>query len=123
MEASAKSNLKKVSWWLFFHPVFIKDQVSLELGGKSPSLVFESADLEQGQNLYLNSSHPAYVDAAAAWGLMGGLYNSGQDCTCGSRIYVQSTVYDKFLSIMKEKVKEYHIGDGFDSKSTAGPLV
>ncbi|KIM21368.1 hypothetical protein M408DRAFT_333502 [Serendipita vermifera MAFF 305830] len=92
MEASAKSNLKKVS---------------LELGGKSPSLVFESADLEK----------------AAAWALMGATYNSGQDCTCGSRVYVQSSVYDKFLSIMKVKVEEYHIGDGFDSKSSAGPLI
>lgn len=54
---------------------------------------------------------------------MGGLYNTGQDCTCGSRIYVQSSVYDKFLNIMKEKVKEYKLGDGFDAESSAGPLV
>lgn len=61
--------------------------------------------------------------AAAAWALMGGLYNSGQDCTCGSRLYVQSTVYDRFLEIMKEKVKEYKLGDGFDPESNSGPLV
>lgn len=54
---------------------------------------------------------------------MGGLYNSGQDCTCGSRIYVQSSVYDKFLGIMKEKVTSYKLGDGFDPASSAGPLV
>ncbi|PVF93369.1 putative aldehyde dehydrogenase [Serendipita vermifera] len=92
MEAASKSNLKKIS---------------LELGGKSPSLIFESADLEQ----------------AAAWGLMGGLYNTGQDCTCGSRIYVQSTVYEKFLDIVKRKVQEYRVGDGFDEGSSAGPLI
>jgi delta 1-pyrroline-5-carboxylate dehydrogenase len=54
---------------------------------------------------------------------MGGLYNTGQDCTCGSRVYVQSSVYDKFLGIMKEKIKEYKLGDGFDTESSAGPLV
>ncbi|KAG8769831.1 aldehyde dehydrogenase (NAD(P)(+)) ald5 [Serendipita sp. 397] len=92
MEAAAKSNLKKVS---------------LELGGKSPSLVFESADLEQ----------------AASWALMGGLYNSGQDCTCGSRIYVQASIYDKFLAIMKSKIDLYKLGDGFHPDSSAGPLI
>jgi aldehyde dehydrogenase (NAD+) len=54
---------------------------------------------------------------------MGGLYNTGQDCTCGSRIYVQSTVYEKFLDIVKRKVKEYKVGDGFSEDSSAGPLV
>ena len=60
---------------------------------------------------------------AAAWSLMGGLYNSGQDCTCGGRIYVQSSVYDKFLDLVKEKVTDYRLGDAFDSTSSAGPLV
>jgi acyl-CoA reductase-like NAD-dependent aldehyde dehydrogenase len=39
--------------------------------------------------------------AAAGWALMGNLYNTGQDCTCSSRLYVQSSVYDKFLAILK----------------------
>jgi len=92
MEAAAKSNLKKVS---------------LELGGKSPHLVFESADLEQ----------------AASWAALGICYNSGQDCTAGSRVYVQETIYDKFLDLLVQKVKAQNIGDGFDEQSGGGPVI
>ncbi|KAK1236742.1 hypothetical protein PQX77_000098 [Marasmius sp. AFHP31] len=92
MEAAAKSNLKKVS---------------LELGGKSPQLIFESADLDQ----------------AASWAALGICYNTGQDCTAGSRLYVQESIYDKFLQILVDKVKATVIGDGFDEKSTGGPVV
>jgi len=92
MEAAAKSNLKKVS---------------LELGGKSPHLVFESADLEQ----------------AACWAALGICYNSGQDCTAGSRLYVQDSIYDKFLKLLVSKVKGQTIGDGFDENSSGGPVV
>lgn len=92
MEAAAKSNLKKVS---------------LELGGKSPHLVFESADLEQ----------------AANWAALGICYNSGQDCTAGSRVYVQDSVYDKFLKLLISKVKAQVIGDGFNEKSGGGPVI
>ncbi|KAI9574578.1 aldehyde dehydrogenase domain-containing protein [Boletus coccyginus] len=92
MEAAAKSNLKKVS---------------LELGGKSPHLIFESADLEQ----------------AANWACLGILYNTGQDCTAGSRLYVQEPIYDKFVALLVQKAKELVIGDGFDEKSGGGPVV
>jgi len=92
MEAAAKSNLKKVS---------------LELGGKSPHLVFESADLEQASN----------------WAALGICYNSGQDCTAGSRVYVQETIYDKFLDLLVQKVKAQTIGDGFDEQSGGGPVI
>jgi len=92
MEAAAKSNLKKVS---------------LELGGKSPHLVFESADLEQ----------------AASWAALGICYNSGQDCTAGSRVYVQETIYDKFLDLLVQRVKAQTIGDGFDEQSGGGPVI
>ncbi|KIK99245.1 hypothetical protein PAXRUDRAFT_822937 [Paxillus rubicundulus Ve08.2h10] len=92
MEAAAKSNLKKVS---------------LELGGKSPHLVFESADLDQ----------------AANWACLGILYNTGQDCTAGSRLYVQDSIYDTFVALLVAKAKELVIGDGFDEKSGGGPVV
>ncbi|EIN10716.1 NAD-aldehyde dehydrogenase [Punctularia strigosozonata HHB-11173 SS5] len=92
MEAAAKSNLKKVS---------------LELGGKSPHIVFESADLDQ----------------AANWAALGILYNTGQDCTAGSRLFVQDSIYDKFISILAAKAKELTIGDGFDEKTGGGPVV
>jgi len=83
------------------------DQISLELGGKSPHLIFESADLDQ----------------AANWVALGILYNTGQDCTAGSRVYVQETIYDKFVALLVSKAKELVVGDGFDPKTTAGPVV
>jgi len=92
MEAAARSNLKKVS---------------LELGGKSPNIVFESADLEQ----------------AATWAALGILYNTGQDCTAGSRVYVQDSVYDKFMDLLIEKVKSTPTGDGFEEAVTNGPII
>ncbi|KAI9063394.1 NAD-aldehyde dehydrogenase [Trametes sanguinea] len=92
MEAAAKSNLKKVS---------------LELGGKSPHIVFESADLDQ----------------AANWTGLGILYNTGQDCTAGSRLFVQDTIYDKFINILVEKFKQLKVTNGFDEDAGAGPVV
>ena len=83
------------------------DQVSLELGGKSPHLIFESADLEQ----------------AANWACLGILYNTGQDCTAGSRVYVQDTVYDKFIELLVTKTKQLIVGDGFKEGTTAGPVI
>ncbi|KZT58784.1 aldehyde dehydrogenase [Calocera cornea HHB12733] len=92
MEAAAKSNLKKVT---------------LELGGKSPNLVFESADLDQ----------------AANWCLLGITYNMGQDCTAGSRVYVQDTIYDTFLQLLIKKFEQVKVGDPYDEKTFNGPLV
>ncbi|KAI0771504.1 NAD-aldehyde dehydrogenase [Trametes elegans] len=92
MEAAAKSNLKKVS---------------LELGGKSPQIIFESADLDQ----------------AANWVGLGILYNTGQDCTAGSRLFVQDTIYDKFIPLLVEKFKQLKIADGFDEQAGGGPVV
>ncbi|KZP05880.1 NAD-aldehyde dehydrogenase [Athelia psychrophila] len=92
MESAARSNLKKVS---------------LELGGKSPNIVFASADIEQ----------------AANWAALGIFYNTGQDCSAGSRVYVQDTIYDEFLAVLVRKAKECLVGDGFDAKFSAGPLV
>ncbi|TBU50473.1 NAD-aldehyde dehydrogenase [Dichomitus squalens] len=92
MEAAAKSNLKKVS---------------LELGGKSPQIVFESADLDQ----------------AANWVALGILYNTGQDCTAGSRLFVQDTIYERFIEIVVQKFKQLKIGNGFDESSGGGPVV
>jgi aldehyde dehydrogenase (NAD+) len=54
---------------------------------------------------------------------MGIMFNSGQDCTAGSRLYVQETVYDTFMSILVSKAKQHVVGDGFDEKSAGGPIV
>ncbi|KAF8529070.1 aldehyde dehydrogenase domain-containing protein [Hysterangium stoloniferum] len=94
LEAAAKSNLKKVS---------------LELGGKSPHLIFESADLEQ----------------AAHWAIFGITWNrrAGQDCTAGSRVYVQASIYDRFVQLLVKKAKEFVVGDPFDEKTAGGPVI
>jgi aldehyde dehydrogenase (NAD+) len=77
--AAAESNLKKVG---------------LELGGKSPVLVFKSADIEE----------------AAKWAATAIWFNSGQDCTAGSRVYVQEEVYDEFIGTLKRLAGEVAIG-------------
>lgn len=60
---------------------------------------------------------------AANWAILGILYNTGQDCTAGSRVYVQDTIYDKFVATLVSKAKELVIGDGFDEKTGGGPVV
>ena len=60
---------------------------------------------------------------ASNWAALGICYNSGQDCTAGSRVYVQETIYDKFLDLLVQKVKAQTIGDGFDEQSGGGPVV
>jgi aldehyde dehydrogenase (NAD+) len=60
---------------------------------------------------------------AANWAALGILYNTGQDCTAGSRLYVQDTIYDKFVTTLAAKAKQLVIGDGFDERSGGGPLV
>jgi acyl-CoA reductase-like NAD-dependent aldehyde dehydrogenase len=61
--------------------------------------------------------------SAANWAALGILYNTGQDCTAGSRLFVQDSIYDKFISILTAKAKELTVGDGFDEKSGGGPVV
>jgi hypothetical protein len=60
---------------------------------------------------------------AANWAALGICYNTGQDCTAGSRVYVQDTVYDKFMQILVSRVKATVIGDGFDDSVGGGPVV
>lgn len=61
--------------------------------------------------------------AAANWACLGILYNTGQDCTAGSRVYVQDTVYDKFVNILVAKAEQLKVGDGFDDENGGGPVV
>ncbi|KAI9062269.1 aldehyde dehydrogenase [Trametes sanguinea] len=92
MEAAAKSNLKKVT---------------LELGGKSPSIVFDDADLEQ----------------AVKWAAFGIYYNHGQCCCAGSRIFVHEKIYDQFMQRFTEHTKSLKVGDPFDPDVFQGPQV
>ncbi|KAI0668746.1 aldehyde dehydrogenase [Trametes maxima] len=92
MEAAAKSNLKKVT---------------LELGGKSPSIIFDDADLDQ----------------AVKWAAFGIYYNHGQCCCAGSRIYVHEKVYDEFIRRFTEHTKTLKVGDPFEPDVFQGPQV
>ncbi|KAF2637941.1 aldehyde dehydrogenase, allergen Cla h 10 [Massarina eburnea CBS 473.64] len=92
MKAAAGSNLKKVT---------------LELGGKSPNIVFEDAD----------------IDNAISWVNFGIYFNHGQCCCAGSRVYVQESIYDKFIQKFKERAEKNAVGDPFHGDTFQGPQV
>ncbi|MFF8842652.1 aldehyde dehydrogenase family protein [Streptomyces sp. NPDC015127] len=82
-------------------------RVTLELGGKSPNIVFADADIEQA--------------AAAAPGSF--LDNTGQDCCARSRILVQRGVYDRFMELLEPAVTAWTAGDPADPATRMGPLI
>jgi aldehyde dehydrogenase (NAD+)/phenylacetaldehyde dehydrogenase len=82
-------------------------RVSLELGGKSPNIIFPDADMEQ----------------AVPNSMMGVFFNSGQVCCAGTRIFVQKDVYDKFNDSLTKFSAGMTMGDGLDPKTMMGPLV
>jgi phenylacetaldehyde dehydrogenase len=82
-------------------------RVTLELGGKSPNIVFADADIE----------------AAAAAAPMSFLDNSGQDCCARTRILVQRSVYDRFLELLTPAIEGVTVGDPADEKTDMGPLI
>ncbi|MEO3754611.1 aldehyde dehydrogenase family protein [Streptomyces sp. B6B3] len=82
-------------------------RLTLELGGKSPNIVFADADLERA--------------AATAPGSF--LDNAGQDCCARSRILVQRPVYDRFLELLAPAVRAVRVGDPADPDTVMGPLV
>ncbi|KAM0482558.1 hypothetical protein ACHAPX_003077 [Trichoderma viride] len=92
LQAAAKSNLKKVT---------------LELGGKSPNIIFNDADL----------------DNAIKWANFGIYYTSGQICCAGSRILVQEGIYDEFVKRFTERALKNKLGNPFDEQTFQGPQV
>ncbi|MFG2308192.1 aldehyde dehydrogenase family protein [Streptomyces sp. NPDC048566] len=82
-------------------------RVTLELGGKSPNIVFADAD----------------VEAAAAAAPMAFLDNSGQDCCARTRILVQRSVHDRFLDLLAPAVRSVVVGDPADERTQMGPLI
>jgi len=78
-----------------------------EMGGKNPVVVLADADLKLA------------VESAVS----GAFGSSGQRCTATSRVVVENQVADKFVSMLVERAKEYKVGDGFDEKTSVGPLV
>ena len=82
-------------------------QLSLELGGKSPNIIFEDADIGSAVN-----------------GVIAGIFAaSGQSCVAGSRLLVQDGVYDEFLAALKTRVARIIIGDPMDPNSEMGPMA
>ncbi|KAL8504053.1 hypothetical protein ACS0TY_022696 [Phlomoides rotata] len=90
MQAAAASNLKPVS---------------LELGGKSPFIVFDDVD----------------VDKICDLAILGCFFNKGEICVAGSRVFVQEGIYDKFIAKLLEKTKKLVVGDPFDPNVQQGP--
>ena len=82
-------------------------RVTLELGGKSPNIVFADADLE----------------AAIEGSCNGVFWNQGEICSAGSRVFVERAIYDDALAAMVEHTRAVKLGDQFDVSTTMGPLV
>ncbi|KLO16563.1 NAD-dependent aldehyde dehydrogenase [Schizopora paradoxa] len=92
MECAAKSNLKNVT---------------LELGGKSPNVIFDDADVKQ----------------AVSWSIHGIFFNAGQACCAGSRIFVHEKIYDEFLTLFTDAAKNIKLGDPFAADTYQGAQV
>jgi len=92
MEAAAKSNLKRVT---------------LELGGKSPNIVFADADMDAA----IEGSHFALF------------FNQGQCCCAGSRVFVEEKAYDQFVERSAQRARKRTVGDPFDTNTEQGPQV
>lgn len=82
-------------------------KVSLELGGKSPNVVFQDSDLKH-----------AIKGAASAI-----FFNHGQCCCAGSRLYIEKPVFDRVVEGVAEEAKRIKLGPGLDPESQMGPLV
>jgi aldehyde dehydrogenase (NAD+) len=82
-------------------------RVSLELGGKSPDIVFADAD----------------IDAAVPGAAMAVFANSGQICSAGTRLFVEQRIYDEFVGKVAEFGKGLKVGNGIDPDVQIGPLV
>lgn len=82
-------------------------KISLELGGKSPNIIFADADLE----------------TAVDYGLFGIFVGSGQVCSSGSRILVQDTIYDEYVKRYVERAEKINVGPGLAEESNMGAIV
>jgi aldehyde dehydrogenase (NAD+) len=92
MKAAANSNLKRVT---------------LELGGKSPNVVFADAD----------------IDAAVEGAYFGLFFNQGQCCCAGSRLFVEEKIHDQFVEKLVARARAQKLGDPFDAETTQGPQI
>ena len=82
-------------------------KLSLELGGKNPNLIFADADL----------------DDAIATSIRSSFWNQGEICLCGSRIFVERSIHDEFVTRFAEAAKALRIGDPLDESTDVGALI
>ncbi len=82
-------------------------KMSLELGGNAPFVVFEDAD----------------IDLAVEGAMASKFRNSGQTCVCANRIYVQSSIYERFKEKLSHKISALSVGDAFAPNIDTGPLI
>ncbi|MGH3671914.1 MAG: aldehyde dehydrogenase family protein, partial [Pseudonocardiaceae bacterium] len=82
-------------------------KLTLELGGKSPNVVYADADLDKA---IAGSAHAIF-------------FNQGECCVAGSRLYVEESVYDQVVEGVADQARMIKIGDGLDPETTMGPLV
>lgn len=86
-------------------PMFKK--MSLELGGKNPNIIFEDCNFENALRTTVGSSFA----------------NQGQICLCGSRIFIQRSIYDKFRDALVERVQKLKVGNPLDESTNTGAVV
>jgi phenylacetaldehyde dehydrogenase len=82
-------------------------KVSLELGGKSPNVVFSDGD----------------VDSAISGASMAIFFNHGQCCCAGSRLYIEKPIFDRVVEGVSEKARKINVGPGWEKSTDMGPLV
>jgi betaine-aldehyde dehydrogenase len=80
---------------------------TMELGGKSPLIVFDDAD----------------IDNAIGGAMLGNFYSAGQVCSNGTRVFVQKGIHDRFVERLVERTKKIAIGDPLDPETQMGPLI
>ncbi|WP_134699531.1 aldehyde dehydrogenase family protein [Ammoniphilus sp. YIM 78166] len=82
-------------------------KISLELGGKSPNIVFDDVDLE----------------TAVDWALFAIFANQGQVCSAGSRLLLQESIHDRFVELLVDRAQKIEVGPGNEPNSEMGPLI
>jgi betaine-aldehyde dehydrogenase len=82
-------------------------KISLELGGKSPNIVFADADF----------------DMAVEYAMFAIFANQGEVCSAGSRLLVEDSIYDRFVEALVEKSRHIRVGNGMDEETEMGPLI
>lgn len=82
-------------------------KVSLELGGKSPNIIFDDANLEN-----------------ALMGVLAGIFGgTGQSCVAGSRVFLHNTIYDEFMEMLLERTNRIVVGDPMKEETEVGPVA